>query len=124
MERNIKKNLDKDIYCVEIDNCGRMCTPLGDDFCDNFKIKECIVNGEKMYCTELRMKQDDIPDGWHKADIRHDDEDWCKPSTYEPFVMVNHWGTLISDKPFEYKDSIEFNGRKSVYTEIESFDCV
>ena len=33
-----------------------------------------------------------------KYEIRHADRSWAEPSTIEPRVLVNHWGTILSMK--------------------------
>lgn len=37
-------------------------------------------------------------------ELRHADNDWSVPITVEKNVLVNFWGTLISDKPYPLND--------------------
>ena len=37
-------------------------------------------------------------------DVRHDDECRGIPCEIAPFVMVNHWGTIILAEPLELPD--------------------
>lgn len=45
--------------------------------------------------TPLRIDPATVPQGYHCYDIRHDDD--CQGDAVEvaPFVLVNHWGTVI-----------------------------
>ena len=38
-------------------------------------------------------------EGLYVYDVRHDDECLGIPCQVKPFVLVNHWGTIISRKP-------------------------
>ncbi len=51
--------------------------------------------------TCARIKNEDVPKGFYKYDIRHDDD--CQGDMVElkNHVMVNHWGTVICKEPFE-----------------------
>ena len=91
------------------------------DFCCNNEIMRCNVNGEEMYCSELRIANNDIPQGLYKAEVRSSDynADWW--ATIEPRVCVNFCATLISDKPFEFKEKFEYNGKTDIYTRVESY---
>ena len=45
-----------------------------------------------------------VPDGLYTYDVRHDDECRGIPCEIAPFVMVNHWGTIILAEPLELPD--------------------
>ena len=53
--------------------------------------------------TCLRIPQSDIPDGMHRYDLREPDDDDCDyvPVTVEKFVMVNHYGTFVTDEEID-----------------------
>lgn len=74
--------------------------------------------------TNLRIPRELIPDGMYCYDIRHDDE--CRGDMVElkDFVMVNHWGTVISDKPFEPReyDGRWFSTKEGLYIEEEDYN--
>lgn len=39
--------------------------------------------------------------GLYVYDIRHDDECQGIPCEVAPFIMINHWGTIISKQPIK-----------------------
>ena len=57
--------------------------------------------------TSLRIPRDFVPDGLYCYDIRHDDECGGRMTELKDHVLVNHWGTVLSAKPFEPR---EFDG--------------
>lgn len=54
--------------------------------------------GNDVYITDLRIKKVDRSPNLFYYDLRHSDEDFSVPCTVEDFVIVNHWGTMISTK--------------------------
>ncbi len=37
-------------------------------------------------------------------ELRHSGSDWSVPVNLEKSVLVNFWGTLVSDKPYQLND--------------------
>lgn len=73
-----------------------------------------------------RIKRDTVPDGIYCYDIRHDDE--CQGIMVElkDFVLVNHWGTILSKKPFEpreYGGKI-FSSEQGIVIEDDDYNFV
>ena len=68
------------------------------------RYEEITVCGKPALFTSIRIKRDTIPDGLYAYDIRHDDECRGIPCEIAPFVMVNHWGTIILAEPLELPD--------------------
>ena len=66
--------------------------------------EEITVCGKPALFTSFRIKRDTIPDGLYAYDVRHDDECRGIPCEIAPFVMVNHWGTIILAEPLELPD--------------------
>ena len=66
--------------------------------------EEITVCGKPALFTSIRIKRDTIPDGLYAYDVRHDDECRGIPCEIAPFVMVNHWGTIILAEPLELPD--------------------
>ena len=66
--------------------------------------EEITVYGKPALFTSIRIKRDTIPDGLYAYDVRHDDECRGIPCEIAPFVMVNHWGTIILAEPLELPD--------------------
>lgn len=46
--------------------------------------------------TNARIKRDSVPKGLYCYDIRHDDECQGIACEIKKFVLVNHWGTILS----------------------------
>lgn len=53
------------------------------------------VNNKPYMFTNLRIKRETVPEGFYAYDVR--DDDFCSGEFAEikPYVMVNHWGTII-----------------------------
>lgn len=73
------------------------------EFANAHDLKRCVVNGREFFCTDERIKHEDMPQGLYKADVRSSDTDDDKWSTIEPSVWVNHCATLVSDEPFNFE---------------------
>ena len=69
------------------------------------KFEKVTVFGKSMLFTCLRVDKDTVPDGLYIYEVRHDDEGQGDPVEIASFVMVNHWGTLISAYPIELTPS-------------------
>ncbi len=54
--------------------------------------------------TNSRLDRDTIPSGWYCYDIRGSDNDPGELSTLEPFVLVNHAGSILSLQPIPYPE--------------------
>lgn len=44
----------------------------------------------------LRIDRETVPEGLYLYEVRHADEDWGDPVQIARWVMVNHFGTLLS----------------------------
>ena len=54
--------------------------------------------------TCLRIDRNTIPDGLYAYDLRHDDDCQGVICEIKPFVLVNHWGTILSKEPIPMSD--------------------
>ena len=66
--------------------------------------EEITVCGKPALFTGIRIRSYTVPDGLYAYDFRHDDECRGIPCEIAPFVMVNHWGTIILAEPLELPD--------------------
>jgi hypothetical protein len=76
--------------------------------------------------TNLRIDRDTVPEGLYAYDLRHGDNG--TPSTVEPFVGVNHAGTVIMSEPLDFQkredeyinvsDSLNFLGESRTLEEF------
>lgn len=62
------------------------------------------VLGEQGLFTDSRVDKGTIPDGWYFYEVRHDDNDWCEPIEIALGVLVNYFGTLITNEPLSLID--------------------
>lgn len=70
-------------------------------------------NGVEVLFTCLRISPDILPEGVYKYDIRSGDEE--EFATIEPFVLVNHSGTILTKTPFNFDEDTK-------YIDIEFFE--
>lgn len=61
--------------------------------------EEVTVLGKPMLFTPCRIDRNTIPKGLYMYEVRHDDDFRGDPVQIGKWVMVNHWGTLISSSP-------------------------
>jgi hypothetical protein len=54
-----------------------------------------ILNMPALF-TPIRINRDTVPTGYHLYEVRHDDECQGDAVQIASFIMVNHWGTLIT----------------------------
>ena len=66
------------------------------------KFEDVTVLGHPMLFTCLRVDRDTVPQGMYMYEVRHDDDQQGEPVQIANWIMVNHWGTLISNRPFAW----------------------
>lgn len=54
--------------------------------------------------TNVRINRDSVPKGLYCYDIRHDDECQGIACEIKKFVLVNHWGTILSKEEIPMPD--------------------
>lgn len=84
---------------------------------ENLTYEKLDILGQTALFTCLRIDRDTVPEDMHAYDLRHDDE--CQGIICEiaPFIMVNHWGTILCREPIALMD----NGRRYVTEEDYSY---
>lgn len=80
------------------------------------RFESVTVFGYPMLFTCLRIDRDTVPDGLYMYEVRHDDDQQGEPVQIARWVMVNHWGTLISKRPIRLQPN--FNGTNA-YRDID-----
>ena len=63
-----------------------------------------VVKGYN-YCG--RMREEDVPNGYHKYDMRDDDDCSGRICEIKDFVLVNHFDTFLTTETIDCKDGIE-----------------
>ena len=74
------------------------------------------VLGHPMLFTCLRVDRKTVPEGLFLYEVRHDDDQQGEPVQIANWVMVNHWGTLISDRKIALEPNISGN---NAYLDID-----
>ena len=57
--------------------------------------------GQDILLSETRIDKSTIPADLYCYDLRHSDSDWGAPSSIEPHVLVNWYGTILCRKPID-----------------------
>ena len=71
------------------------------------KFEDVTVLGHPMLFTCLRVDRDTVPQGMYMYEVRHDDDQQGEPVQIANWIMVNHWGTLISDRPIRLEPRLD-----------------
>ena len=74
--------------------------------CDELTI--WLTDGQEVkgYYTCCRVKDDEVPAGLFRYDIREDDNGEGDMCELKEFVLVNHHGTFLTAMPIDCKDGI------------------
>ncbi|MCI8595161.1 MAG: hypothetical protein HFF09_07930 [Oscillospiraceae bacterium] len=59
------------------------------------------VLGRPMLFTNNRIDRATVPDGMYLYEVRHDDYGRGEPCEIAKGILVNHWGTLITNRPIK-----------------------
>ena len=70
---------------------------------EEFELMEFFEDTVVLF-TPRRISRALIPEGLYAYDLRHDDDSTGDVCEIKPFVLVNHWGTIISKVPIEMGD--------------------
>ena len=80
------------------------------------KFEDVTVLGHPMLFTCARVDRDTVPEGLYMYEVRHDDDQQGDPVQIANWIMVNHWGTLITNKPLRLEPSERIN---NAYRDID-----
>ncbi len=64
----------------------------------NEEFERVRLFGKPALFTGCRIAKDTVPDGWHCYDLRGSDNDPGDPVTIEPYVVVNHAGSVLTQE--------------------------
>ena len=70
------------------------------------KFENVTVFGQPMIFTCLRCDKATLPKGMYMYEVRHDDEGRGDPCEIADWIMVNHWGTVISNHPVKMAEEL------------------
>lgn len=74
---------------------------------ERFELVEVL--GHPMLFTCLRVDRSTVPKGLYLYEVRNDDDQCGLPVEIGRWVMVNHWGTLLSAVPIALEPSPYIN---------------
>lgn len=63
-----------------------------------------------MLFTSSRCDRKTLPQGMYMYEIRHDDDGQGYPCEVADWIIVNHWGTVISNRPIRFTET-DSNGK-------------
>lgn len=63
------------------------------------KFTKVIVCGIECDFSDMRIDRSTVPKGRYQYEVADDDESQGDPARVKKGIMVNFWGTLISDVP-------------------------
>ena len=63
--------------------------------------EDVTVFDSPMIFTCARCDRITLPKGMYLYEVRHDDEGRGEPCEISEHILVNHWGTLISNRPIK-----------------------
>lgn len=66
--------------------------------------------GKLVLFTPSRIRDEELPKGIYRYEVRHDDECLGIMCELSKRILVNHWGTILSDKPIQ----LEQNGYRYI----------
>lgn len=78
--------------------------------------EEVTVLDKPMLFTCQRIDRATVPKGLYLYEVRHDDDMRGDPVQIANWIMVNHWGTLISNEPLKLTPSKTVN---NAYLDID-----
>lgn len=58
------------------------------------------IDDRPVLFTNMRLDRDTVPEGLFCYDVRDSDDLDGSMAEVKPYVMVNHWGTILSREPF------------------------
>ena len=79
------------------------------------------ILGQPAIFTDLRIEHKSVPDGYHLYEIRHTDDDWGEPCQLARNIMVNYYGTIITNTPIQLPPDgmLDFDSEQFLYTDEE-----
>ena len=66
---------------------------------DEEHFQDVEVCGIRCLFSDVRIDRATVPEGKYKYEVAGDDESGFDPARVQKGVMINFWGTLISDEP-------------------------
>ena len=94
----------------------------------NTKFEVIDILGNKALFTSQRIHSKDVPIGLFRYELRHADDDGMIPCEVSLSIMVNHYGTILTNKPIQmlHNGCTLFDGDKDIkflneYISVDSY---
>ena len=85
---------------------------------DEFEVVT-IFDKKVLFCCG-RIDKSTVPEGLYIYSVRHDDDSQGDPVQLANWILVNHWGDIISKEPFELEENkIGTNAYKDIDSEVD-----
>ena len=81
----------------------------------NEKFEVVEIMGNTALFTPMRISSVDVPIGLFKYELRHEDEDGMTPCEVSYQIIVNHYGTILTNKHIKMQHNgwAVFNGNEA-----------
>lgn len=80
------------------------------------RYERTLIDGREVLFTNLRIERSTVPEILYCYDIRETEGFSGVASSVERYVLVNHWGTILSKEPFPLEnDRYEIESDDIVY---------
>ena len=83
------------------------------------RFEEVEFLGKPALFSGLRIQRGTVPEGLHRYEIRHTDDDWGEPCQLGYGIVVNHYGTLITNEAIQLGPDghLDFDAEALKYTD-------
>lgn len=79
---------------------------------EDFELAE--IDEEPVIFTNARIDRGTVPPDLYCYDVRESEGFSGDPATLEKVVSINHWGTILSKKPFPLEDDAYYPLKDSI----------
>lgn len=95
-----------------VDKMSKQCNAMEEDFIEATIFKKSVM------FTPMRIDRSTLPQGYFAYDVRYDDDNQGDPVQIARSILVNHWGTLITQD----KIKLPRNGYLDILPEDLNYD--
>lgn len=74
---------------------------------DNTTYEEVEVLEKMAFFTPVRVLDETVPEGLHRYEVRDDGAKGI-PCQLKPYILANHWGTILTAGPIELEDGSRY----------------
>lgn len=82
------------------------------------------IFGHPVIFSNLRLDRSTVPNGLYMYEIRHDDDCQGDPVQVAKWIMVNFWGTILTDTPIELEDRPNGNAIRDIEEDDWNYEAI